>query len=146
MTFSDVLEGLRSDLAKRYLADKDLSISEIAWLLGYQEVSAFTHACRRWTGQTPREARAQISPSARRPSVRCSGASFFAPGGLRGAVVQLLGARNEIVGGGLGVVEIVAPAAVERRSGRVAIQLPASRQSAVDLPCEKSINRTSSSP
>jgi AraC-like DNA-binding protein len=52
---------LRSDLAKRYLADKDLSISEIAWLLGYQEVSAFTHACRRWTGQTPRAVRSRVA-------------------------------------------------------------------------------------
>jgi AraC-like DNA-binding protein len=61
LTFSDVLEGLRSDLAKRYLADKDLSISEVAWLLGYREVSAFTHACRRWTGQTPRDIRSRIA-------------------------------------------------------------------------------------
>lgn len=61
LTFSAVLEGLRSDLAKRYLADKDLSISEIAWLLGYREVSAFTHACRRWTGQTPRGIRSRMA-------------------------------------------------------------------------------------
>ncbi len=61
LSFSDVLEGLRSDLAKRYLADKDLSISEIAWLLGYQEVSAFSHACRRWTGDTPRTVRARLA-------------------------------------------------------------------------------------
>jgi AraC-like DNA-binding protein len=38
-------------------AELDLSISQIAWLLGYQEVSALTHAYRRWTGKTPREAR-----------------------------------------------------------------------------------------
>jgi AraC-like DNA-binding protein len=61
LTFSDVLEALRSELARRYLADRDLSISEIAWLLGYQEVSAFTHACRRWTGQAPREIRAHTA-------------------------------------------------------------------------------------
>jgi AraC-like DNA-binding protein len=60
-TFSEVLEKLRSDLAERYLTDESLSISKIAWLLGYQEVSAFTHAFKRWTGRTPREARAQIS-------------------------------------------------------------------------------------
>jgi len=36
---------------------ESLSISQIAWLLGYQEVSAFTHAFKRWTGRTPREAR-----------------------------------------------------------------------------------------
>lgn len=57
VTFSQVLESLRSHLAERYLADDSLSISQIAWLLGYQEVSAFTHAFKRWTGRTPREAR-----------------------------------------------------------------------------------------
>ena len=68
-TFSEVLEKLRSDLAERYLTDESLSISKIAWLLGYQEVSAFTHAFKRWTGRTPREARAQIS-SERPPAKR----------------------------------------------------------------------------
>lgn len=57
LTFSELLEGLRSDLANRYLADRDLAISEIAWLLGYREVSSFSHAFKRWTGKTPREAR-----------------------------------------------------------------------------------------
>ena len=61
LTFSNVLESLRSDLAERYLADDDLSISQIAWLLGYQEVSALTHAFKRWTGKTPREARARTA-------------------------------------------------------------------------------------
>ena len=56
-TFSNVLEGLRSNLAESYLADEDLSISQIAWLLGYKEVSALTHAFKRWTGTTPRQAR-----------------------------------------------------------------------------------------
>jgi AraC-like DNA-binding protein len=57
LTFSQVLDSLRRDLARRYLADEDLSISRIAWLLGYQEVSALTHAFKRWTGQTPRQER-----------------------------------------------------------------------------------------
>jgi AraC-like DNA-binding protein len=59
LTFSEVLDALRDDLARQYLADQDLSISRIAWLLGYQEVSAFTHAFKRRTGKTPREARSQ---------------------------------------------------------------------------------------
>jgi AraC-like DNA-binding protein len=58
LTFSKALEGLRTDLAMQYLGDRKLSISRIAWLLGYQEVSAFTHAFRCWKGQTPRQARA----------------------------------------------------------------------------------------
>jgi AraC-like DNA-binding protein len=69
LTFFGVLEGLRRDLAERYLADKDLSISEIAWLLGYQEVSAFSHAFRRWTGQTPRQIRARNLPERLPPAL-----------------------------------------------------------------------------
>jgi AraC-like DNA-binding protein len=59
LTFGSVLDQLRSDLAQRHLRYSTLSISQIAWLLGYQEVSAFTHAFKRWTGMTPREMRAQ---------------------------------------------------------------------------------------
>lgn len=55
LTFSELLENLRSELAGRYLADGDLAISQIAWLLGYREVGSFSHAFRRWTGKTPRE-------------------------------------------------------------------------------------------
>ncbi len=57
LTFGKVLNRLRFDLAQRHIRDSALSISEIAWLLGYREVSAFTHAFKRWTGKTPREAR-----------------------------------------------------------------------------------------
>jgi AraC-like DNA-binding protein len=57
LTFASVLQRLKSDLAKRHLADETLSISEIAWLFGYQDVSAFTHAFKRWTGKAPRAIR-----------------------------------------------------------------------------------------
>jgi len=43
------------NLARRYLVQEGLSISKVAWLLGYQEVGAFSHAFRRWTGKAPRE-------------------------------------------------------------------------------------------
>jgi AraC-like DNA-binding protein len=65
VTFSEVLESLRGDLARQYLSDPGLSISRIAWLLGYQEVSAFTHAFKRWSGKTPREARSVSFTSVR---------------------------------------------------------------------------------
>jgi AraC-like DNA-binding protein len=58
LTFSEILEEQKSDLAKGYLKDGNLPVSQIAWLLGYREVSAFTHAFKRWTGITPRGARA----------------------------------------------------------------------------------------
>jgi AraC-like DNA-binding protein len=57
LTFAGVLQRLKIDLAKRHLADETLSISEVAWLLGYQDVSAFTHAFKRWTGRAPRAMR-----------------------------------------------------------------------------------------
>jgi AraC-like DNA-binding protein len=59
LTFSGILGSLRRDLALQYLHDFGLSVSEIAWLLGYREASAFTHAFRRWFGETPREARSR---------------------------------------------------------------------------------------
>jgi AraC-like DNA-binding protein len=58
LSFTSVLDGLRRDLAKHYLREGGVPITTIAWLLGYQEVSAFTHACKRWTGKTPKQARA----------------------------------------------------------------------------------------
>jgi AraC-like DNA-binding protein len=57
VTFSDLVDQLRSDLAARYLGDDALPISQIAWLLGFREPSAFSHAFKRWTGTTPRAAR-----------------------------------------------------------------------------------------
>ena len=56
-SFAEVLDQLRAALAKRYLHDETLPISEIAWLLGYREVSSLTHAFQRWTGMTPRQFR-----------------------------------------------------------------------------------------
>jgi AraC-like DNA-binding protein len=56
-SFAEIREGLRRALARRYLADHELPVSEIAWLLGYEEVSSLTHAFRRWSGMTPRQFR-----------------------------------------------------------------------------------------
>jgi AraC-like DNA-binding protein len=56
-SFSGVLNELRRSLAKRYLEERELTLAEIAWLLGYREFSAFSHACKRWTGSSPRELR-----------------------------------------------------------------------------------------
>ena len=52
-SFSEIVDRLRHDLAVRYLNETAISLTEIAFLLGYGEVSSFNHAFRRWTGQTP---------------------------------------------------------------------------------------------
>jgi AraC-like DNA-binding protein len=56
--FRRVVEELRRDLARSYLADPNLTLAQIAFLLGYAEQSAFTNAFRRWTGRSPRGFRA----------------------------------------------------------------------------------------
>jgi AraC-like DNA-binding protein len=56
-SFPEVLNNLRCMLAKRYLREPNLPVSEIAWLLGYSQPTAFTHAFRRWTGKSPKQAR-----------------------------------------------------------------------------------------
>jgi AraC-like DNA-binding protein len=58
LNFTEILQNLRRDLAVRYLKDHKLHVSKIAWLLGFREVSAFTHAYKRWTGNTPSQMRA----------------------------------------------------------------------------------------
>lgn len=63
LTFATILDELRISLARHYLRDPGLSISEIAWLLGFQEVSAFTHAFKRWTGIPPSQARSRPNGS-----------------------------------------------------------------------------------
>jgi AraC-like DNA-binding protein len=57
-SFSELLSNVRRALAHRYLMNQSLSISEIAWLLGYSEISTFTRAFQRWTGASPSATRA----------------------------------------------------------------------------------------
>ncbi len=59
LSFADIVVEVRSALATRYLADRSLTISQIAWLLGYAQVGTFTRAFRRWTGMAPTAARAR---------------------------------------------------------------------------------------
>jgi AraC-like DNA-binding protein len=57
VTFIEIVQQLKSTLARYYLEDTTMPISQIAWLLGFEEPSSFSHACKRWTGKTPREMR-----------------------------------------------------------------------------------------
>ena len=58
VTFAELQEELKGALAMRYLKERDLPITKISWLLGYREISSFTHAFKRWAGMTPRDFRA----------------------------------------------------------------------------------------
>jgi AraC-like DNA-binding protein len=52
-TFQQVLDAARHALAMDYLRQDGLSLVDIAFLLGFQEQSAFTHAFREWSGMNP---------------------------------------------------------------------------------------------
>jgi AraC-like DNA-binding protein len=56
VSFRKLLDDTRRQLAEQYLKDSTLSVSEIAYLLGFAEVSSFSRAFRRWTGHAPRAA------------------------------------------------------------------------------------------
>lgn len=53
LTWQQLLDRTREQLARQYLADRSLSLGDIALLLGFSEQSAFNRAFRRWTGDTP---------------------------------------------------------------------------------------------
>jgi len=55
--FKELVEDTRHRFALDYLKDRDNTLTEIAFLLGYSEVSAFNRAFKRWTGTTPMEYR-----------------------------------------------------------------------------------------
>ncbi len=56
-SYRELLNGLRRDLALRYLAQDRLAIGEAAYLLGFSDTSAFHRSFKRWTGQTPAQYR-----------------------------------------------------------------------------------------
>jgi AraC-like DNA-binding protein len=60
-SFNVVLDGVRREMAERYLEEQKLSITEIAFLLGFHDVSSFHRAFKRWSSQTPSEFRRRIA-------------------------------------------------------------------------------------
>lgn len=57
LSFSDILEEQRVDLAQAYLKQAQLSLDDVAANLGYSEQSSFGRAFKRWTGVTPKQFR-----------------------------------------------------------------------------------------
>jgi AraC-like DNA-binding protein len=57
VSYNDLLTDVRKTLALNLLENPAPALGEIAFSLGYSEVSAFNHAFRRWTGRSPGEYR-----------------------------------------------------------------------------------------
>lgn len=58
-THSELLDSTRRDLAWRYLSLSGLGVTEVAFLLGFSDASAFNKAFRRWFGEAPQSFRAR---------------------------------------------------------------------------------------
>jgi AraC-like DNA-binding protein len=61
-TLAALIDGVRYQLAERYLSDARISTQEAAFLLGFSDVSAFHRAFVRWAGVTPAEFRSGGGP------------------------------------------------------------------------------------
>lgn len=57
LEFRQLLDDVRKTAARDYLLDTTLSVTEIAFELGYSDSSIFTRACTKWFKQSPRALR-----------------------------------------------------------------------------------------
>ncbi|NVB79822.1 MAG: AraC family transcriptional regulator [Kofleriaceae bacterium] len=57
VTHRVLVEDARRDMADRLLQTRKVSVTEVAFLLGFEDVSGFRRAYRRWTGTNPTRAR-----------------------------------------------------------------------------------------
>ncbi|MDP1632171.1 MAG: AraC family transcriptional regulator [Caulobacter sp.] len=58
VTYKAVVDALRHTLALHYLNGGKVSVNETAYLVGFSDPSAFSRAFKRWTGSSPKAARA----------------------------------------------------------------------------------------
>jgi len=63
-SFNDLLDEVRRQFAEQYLARPRPKIAEVAYLVGFNDPSAFFKAFRRWTGVTPSEYRHSLPSEA----------------------------------------------------------------------------------
>lgn len=60
LSFSQLVDETRQQLALHYLRDPALELAEIAFLVGFSEAGSLARAFRRWTGTSPGEYRRHL--------------------------------------------------------------------------------------
>lgn len=64
-SFADIAEGVRRAQAVRMLEETDAAVYEVAFCLGYRDVSSFNRAFKRWLGVSPRSFREKKNQGSR---------------------------------------------------------------------------------
>ena len=59
LSYQEVLDDTRANLARHYLSRSTISPGEISFLIGFQDANSFLRAFKSWTGMTPGEYRNQ---------------------------------------------------------------------------------------
>lgn len=68
-SYTDLIREALKSVAERYLKDKNISIDEIAYFLGFSETSTFHRAFKSWTNLTPAQYRKSISAYKNEPLI-----------------------------------------------------------------------------
>ncbi len=53
-TYKNLLTEVRKELALKYIQNRQLTLTELSFQLGFSEMSSFSRAFKQWTGQSPR--------------------------------------------------------------------------------------------
>lgn len=59
-SYQAIKDSIRQDAACYYLSKEELSIDEIALMMGFSEASSFHRAFKKWTGKTPAACRREL--------------------------------------------------------------------------------------
>jgi AraC-like DNA-binding protein len=58
--FRTLLLEVRRGLAEQYITDKNMLLAEISYMLGFSDVSSFSRAFKKWTGDPPAAFRSNL--------------------------------------------------------------------------------------
>ena len=62
VVFADLVDKTRRVIGTDYVKYSDYNLTDVALILGYSELSAFSRAFRRWTGRNPQQVRDESQP------------------------------------------------------------------------------------
>jgi AraC-like DNA-binding protein len=79
VTFEQVLDSLRRELALQYLGGQKVSVKEAAYLVGFSDPAAFSRAFKRWTGRSPVALKSIAGQAPQSSNASASGAERAGP-------------------------------------------------------------------